>query len=785
MLRKNILRDIKEQKGSFLALCLIIASGMCLYVSMFMVSDSLFRAIGQYYQDSRFGDAFAEVVSISRKDEQKLTEIAGIDQVTIRYTRDVRVLFDGNEENVFVRLISFDPERKDDLNLPHLFAGIPVAANTNGIYISPAFAEANALAEGDVLPLLINGKRRALPIAGIAQSPEYIYAVSGKSEVFPNAALFGAVLVPEELMGQMFDTYGMGNSIAVTLEAGYHYQDVEVLLKDRLERYGLKTLVEREDQMSHFMLMEEAKQLETMGNSIPLLMILISSVILVITLRRRVEMQRGQIGILLAFGYTRIEILLHYLLYGLFVGIVGGILGNLMGIGILNGMVELYKKFFNIPGFKADIVWKYLLYGMMISVGGSVAACAFGCREIMKLQPVEAMRPPAPAIGRAVFIEKIRLFWGLLTTPGKMAVRNMVRSPFRSMISLIGVSLVFALMAVVFAFNNMLDVMIVDQYEKVEVYDAKITFDQFLEDSKVQQELSHYSGITLAETVLEVPCQARNQNLSVDTVVMGVAEDARLYHILGADQKEVKLSGSGAVLSENLAAKLDAKPGTILYLDTTFTKDPVTIMVTKVVPQYLGANIYLEKEALWELIGVDNIASSAMVLAGAETISAFKSEYLLSEKLSGISRPDEMFKMVTDYMDSYRVLIYVMGIAVSLIGFVIVYNSAVISFSERARELASLMVLGLTEREVVQVISFEQWLLSSAGAVIGVPMAYMLNQALAKILQNDIYMMPDEVPASAIILAFVMTCAYLYLAQIRIHKKVKKLVIVEVLKERE
>jgi len=124
-------------------------------------------------------------------------------------------------------------------------------------------------------------------------------------------------------------------------------------------------------------------------------------------------------------------------------------------------------------------------------------------------------------------------------------------------------------------------------------------------------------------------------------------------------------------------------------------------------------------------------------------------------------------------------------LSVGLIGFIIVYNSAMISFAERSRELASLSVLGLYDKEVAEVISFEQWILAFAGMVVGIPLTYLFCWSIAATMQNDVYSMPMIVPYSTLVWSFIITCAYLMIAQWRIEKKIQSLQIVEVLKERE
>lgn len=57
------------------------------------------------------------------------------------------------------------------------------------------------------------------------------------------------------------------------------------------------------------------KQLEVSSTMLPLVFLSVSSMILYIMIKRIVEQQRGQIGILKAFGYSSLSIRMHYTSY--------------------------------------------------------------------------------------------------------------------------------------------------------------------------------------------------------------------------------------------------------------------------------------------------------------------------------------------------------------------------------------------------------------------------------------------------------------------------------------
>jgi len=166
------------------------------------------------------------------------------------------------------------------------------------------------------------------------------------------------------------------------------------------------------------LLSEELKGLEAAAKGMPILFLSIAGVILYIMLKRMVEQQRGQIGILKAFGYTEREVLGHYLSYAFVLGVAGGLLGGLSGIALSYPFTSMYQLFFNMPGLNGQFSPRYLLLGLLLSIIFSLFAGYQGSKKILTLEPAEAMRPPAPPIGRKIWLEKIGVFWNILTAQG-------------------------------------------------------------------------------------------------------------------------------------------------------------------------------------------------------------------------------------------------------------------------------------------------------------------------------------------------------------------------------
>jgi putative ABC transport system permease protein len=401
ILKSKMWRDIGENKTAYVACAVVIVIGLMTYTSMQMARDNLAVAREEFYRQYHYADGFAKIRAMPYSRVEKLEEIEGIDQIQGRLVHDVRVLMPQKEKNVYLRLISLDMGKSDSLNGVKLSRGSFSGEGEKAIVLADKFFDANRLSLGDTLTVIIEGKKVELKIAGTGQSPEYIYAMKDVQTIFPDPQAFEVAYMPYDVMEGLFNQKGTVNDISFTLKPGYGFDDVKERLETELEKYGLESLIPARDQMSNAILTQELKQLEKTSRSVPLLFLLISAIILYIMLKRLVESQRGQIGTLMAFGYRKGEIIFHYLSYGLIVGAAGGVMGGILGTALSASMTKMYQEFFSLPGLAGRFSVKYFLSGILLSVGFSLIGAFEGAKGILRLKPVDAMRPPVPVFNRS------------------------------------------------------------------------------------------------------------------------------------------------------------------------------------------------------------------------------------------------------------------------------------------------------------------------------------------------------------------------------------------------
>jgi putative ABC transport system permease protein len=788
MLKKKVLRDMKENKWAYAACIIVFAIGLMIFTAYSLVMDTLNLAQQDFYKKQNFADGFAEVRAMPYREAEKLRRIPGIKDLQGRMVEDVRVLLPGQGNDVYLRLVSWDPSQENPINGVRIDRGLPqLKDDAMNIWVDSMFFAANGLTLNQEIEVIAGGRKIALRVVGTGQSPEFIFATRTSGDL-PDQEKFGIAYLPLESMQTLFPQKNTVNSIIFTLQPGVSYTSIEQELEPKLKPYGLESLYPRKDQISHLMLTQELKGLEAMSGSVPVLFLSVAGSILYIMLRRLVEQQRGQIGILKAFGYTNREILGHYLTYALVAGLVGGLLGGLGGITLSFLLTAIYRMSFNMPGLQGSFSPAYLLAGILLSLGFAAFAGYQGCKRVLRLEAAEAMRPPAPPSAGKTLLERAAFFWNMLTMQGRMAVRNIFRNPGRSFFVFFGIMLAFALGGLTWAFQGMTDRMVLDQYEKIEKYNAKVSLAAPMEDDSVSKELSRFPGVKRAEALVEIPVTLKNQWHEKNVVLLGIPQNSKLYNIMDKQYKTLPPPKDGILISERLAGLLQAQEGSTLTLESPIMRnrsEEKKVKVSGVIPQYLGLNAYMELETAQALLGNGKIATAVLLDIDESNIPLLQDEYNGSAAVSGITNKTEMLNKTKERLASVSSAISVLAIFAILIGFAVIYNSSIITLSERSRELASMMVLGMTPAEVLSVITFEQWFIGVCAMVAGIPVAKLLLAGMAKALNNDVYTMPTTMSTAAVGAAFAISIASIWMAQRLAARKIRRLSLVEVLKSRE
>lgn len=785
LLLKKIMRDLKTNRAANLAATILISIALMIFSLMSNVDETLNFSKDQFYNETKFADVFVEVRGYPKERIKLLEKIEGVEAVQGRVINDFII----NEDN--------DSDQIESKYL-RIFAGgdsLCTYAVENGRYpskdaeivIDPNFARENKLNLGEEIDIVLNGELSTLRIVGIGRSSENIFTTRKSSDIFPDPKMFGVGYTSMDTMGNLSGG-GSYNNIVLKLKDGYEYDAVKDEISSIIKPYGIISQLEAKDQQSNAYMAQELDSIKAISTSMPMMFLLIAAAIVYIMLKRLVELQRGQIGILKAFGFSDFQISVHYIIYVCIMSVSGAIIGSLLGTVLSKAIMGIYEQFFNMPFILGKANLKYILISMLMAMIFGIITGFLGGREALKLSPAEAMRPKGPTgFSKKLEIEKVKFIMDSLTMTGKIGLRNLGRNKSRGLFIIIGVAFTVGICAVPWTMMGQMLPMIYERYDYVEKYDLKIQLNGFHDSRSILSQIDR-ENIKKSEALIEVPVTFRKANLKKDSIMVGVETGGLLYTPVDSKKEELQIGEGQLYITPNIAAKLDAKVGDYIYISSPLAKDPdeeSRIRVSFIEEQLIGSNGYMKIESLSRLLGYKRSANEILISADEAKLMAIKEKYIDSPYITSITVSDSLLKMLEEMMSLVFIEIGYLGMIAIVTGFAIIYNSTITVISEREREMTSMMVVGMSEREVFDIVSFEQWILSIFGMLLGAPLTKMLLVSMTKMIETDLFTMPSKFDFSFYLMAVLVTIIAIVLGQMAAYRKIKRLNLADALKSNE
>lgn len=273
----------------------------------------------------------------------------------------------------------------------------------------------------------------------------------------------------------------------------------------------------------------ELTQLKNMAYMFPLFFLVVAALVLNVLMIRLAEQQCTVVRTLKAIGYENKLLTIHSMKFDSTTGIVGGILGCLLGYWLGDVITRMYVEYFNFPQLNNRFYPILLLVGILISILFSVLGTLKGVRNILALEPAEAMRQASPPVGKTVFLEKIHFLWALLDAQWHMIIRGLFRNKSRTFISIFSATLGSSIVILAFGFVDSMNEMVQIQFDTVLKSDYRLTFNNEINYSAFD-EISKIPGVIHVEPVYNLPCTFKTGNHSKKGVVTGINLMDNLQH---------------------------------------------------------------------------------------------------------------------------------------------------------------------------------------------------------------------------------------------------------------
>jgi putative ABC transport system permease protein len=785
MLDRKLLRDLWEMKGQSIAIAAVIAAGAAMFVTYLSNFDSLRRTRTIYYETARFADVFASLKRAPASVESRIAAIPGVEVVAARVVADVTLDVPGMTDPATGRLISLPERGRPPLNDLYLRRGRWIdPVRPDEVLASEMFCEAHGLNPGDRIAAIINGRRRWLTIAGVALSPEYVFAIR-PGELIPDKRRFGILWMNRRALASAFDMEGGFNDVSIALAHGASEPEVISRLDRVIEPYGGRGSIPRSLQLSAWTLENELTQLQTFGFITPLIFFGVAAFVLNVALTRALALQRAQIAALKALGYSNPQLAWHYIKWGLTISGGGAIVGIAAGAWLGAGLIGLYNEFYRFP-----ILSYHLSAGVAVaSLGISLAVAALGAqsavRRAVRIPPAEAMRPEPPALyRRSVFERPTRRFRPTLVT--RMILRNLERQPARTGVSVLGIGFAVAVLFVGLAFIDVMDDLIEQQFVVTMRQDATVSFVE-PRSARAAYAVEHLPGVMEVEPMRTVPARLRAGHRSRTLAITGLPAAPQLNRVIDRRLGPLSLPDEGLVLSKMLAAILDVRPGQSLQVEVLEGSRPVRdVPIVSLVDDTMGLQAYMQIDAVRRLMREGGVITGAAVTLDPASTDRFNAAVKTVPAVAGVALRDAALQNFRETMAaSMNMQIFFNVLFAAVIAFGVVYNSARVSLSERARELASLRVLGFTRAEISMILLGELAILTIAALPLGALIGYLLGELIMGVFKNEVYRLSFTVTSATVAWSFLVVIVAALVSGLAVRRRLDRLDLVAVLKTRE
>lgn len=631
----------------------------------------------------------------------------------------------------------------------------------DGVWLDIRFAEAKNLTVGDNMSFTFEGMTVEKEIKGLGYSPEHLYQTSDSSMI-PDYDKMGFAYLSYEAFPVSDVPY---NVLLVKYDG--NSSNYEKQLDDDLTR-DYSSFLPRAQHPSFAEFQDETEQHQMMTDVIPVIFIIISMLTLLTTMTRIINNQRMQIGVLKALGFKNRTIMFHYISYGFWMVLAGSILGLILGPLTLppimfEEMADLYSIPYWLTGFNISFIVVTLL---MVVLAALISY--FACRNIVNESPSSAIRPKIPKVSTSGFLEKLGI-WKKFSFNVRWNYRDAKRNKFRALMSIVGVMACTLIIVASFGCMDGFDEMKEWEYTDINHYSSKLVLEDNITASQVDYIADDVGGEKLMESSIEI----KSGDIKKSGVIT-VLDDNKLYTPTDDNKNPISISSNEVSISTKMAQLLGVGVGDTIKWHIMGSDKWISTKVDKIHSDPTSQGIIVSKEKLDDL-GLNYTATSVISSHGVDkNYSGVKTIFSM----------DSLTDSWDDMMESSMTIIYLLAAFASLLSVIVLYNLGLLSFTEIKREFATLKVLGFKSSQLRKLLLTQNLWFTTIGFVIGVPLGREVLQYLWGTMGDSFYLKAN-ISLKTLIITFLITYVVSILVNLMFSGKIKKLNMVESLKDNE
>ena len=340
-LRKRFFRELREEIGKYLVVFILMTATIGLESGFLVADGSMLTAYNNSFQKYNIEDGKFETEEKIYKNQQEDIEKKGVTLYENFYVE--KVLLNGTTLRIFKNRTKVDKVCLMKGKLPE---------KTGEIAIDRMYADNNKLSVGVSLQ---SGKRK-WKITGLVALSDYSALFQNNNDTMFDAVKFGAAVVTEE----EFSSFNQSQLVYNYAWTYTHKPKTEAQEKKKSEDFmeELSKDVTLEEFVPQYLNQAIHFTGDDMGGDRAMIIVLLYIVIAImafvfgITTSNTIRKEAGVIGTLRASGYTKNELIRHYMFMPLLVTFIGAIVGNLLGYTVFkNVCADMYYGSYSLPTY--------------------------------------------------------------------------------------------------------------------------------------------------------------------------------------------------------------------------------------------------------------------------------------------------------------------------------------------------------------------------------------------------------------------------------------------------
>ena len=499
-----------------------------------------------------------------------------------------------------------------------------------------------------------------------------------------------------------------------------------------------------------------------MGGVLLYILVLVLGFVFALTIMSTITKESTVIGTLRASGYTKGELIAHYMATPVFVTLLSALVGNILGYTLLkNTVVKMYFNSYSLPAYKTYWYYEAFIKTTLVPVILMILINFVTVAYMLRLSPLRFIRRDLKVSKRkkAIRLPRIKFL-------RRFRLRVLLQNIPNYMVLFVGIFFVVFLMSFAFGLPTTLD-----NYQDHAVDDMFAAYQYVLKDT----EDDDGKEIKTKEESAEKFCM--NTLYTVDGVrekepisIYGLVSDSRFIPVSS------KVKGNQILISSSYADKFGLKTGDSITLKERYAEDEYTFKIVGIYDYISGLAVFMNIDGFNEMFG--NPEGFFNGFLSNEEIKDIDADYIAmtitQEDITKVSR--QLDHSMGNYMSYFKV------ICLAFAG-ILIYLLTKVIIEKNENSISMVKILGYYNGEIASL-----YLLTTIFVVIisAIASSFLAVKSLELVWNIILYRMdgwlPAYVPASVYVYMVLMViAAYLFVMFIDYHR-IKKVPMDQALK---